>query len=374
MMKTLVTGGAGFIGSHLVDRLVKEGHEVSILDNLSGNDFDVPDYLNREAKFIEGDVRDNYLLGNIIHNYDAVFHYAASVGIAQSNYEIINFVENNSFGTAVLLENIINAKTKPKLIIAASNTTYGEGIYECEEGCGFYHPAIRSEDDIKKHGFEPLCPECGKPGFPTETPETTELNCNSIYAFTKRCQEDMALLTGRMYDFPVVALKYFNVFGTRQSLSNPYTGVSAIFMNRAKNGNPLMIYEDGMQTRDFVYIDDVVEANILALQNNNASGEVFNIGSGNGVRISSLASEICRLYKKDRIYKKDFGIEITNVFRKGDIRHCIADNSKAKKVLGWKPRIKFGDGLRMVYEWAKTQKSEDNFDRADKELRDKGLV
>jgi len=365
-MKVLVTGGAGFIGSHLTDRLLEIGHEVTLLDNLSVTDGKTPEYLNTRARLIIGDIMDTGILKRIIPEFDTIFHFAASVGIAQSNYEIPRFVGNNCLGTASLLQAIVDAKTQPRVIVAASNTTYGEGMYSCS--CGTFHPSTRTQEQVEKYGFQPFCPQCKTPATPIPTPETTELNCNSVYAQTKKFQEETAIFLGKLYNFPVVALKYFNVFGTRQSLSNPYTGVSAIFMNRVKNGNIPVIYEDGMQTRDFISVHDVVDANILAMSNPRADYHIFNIGSGKPVTIKSLAEKVCILYGKMP------KIEVNNQFRKGDIRHCIADTSKAKSCLGWKPRVSFDEGLKEIYAWAKTQESQDNFERADRELRDKGLI
>jgi len=220
-MKILVTGGAGFIGSHITDELIKRGHEVTILDSLISTEGKKPDYLNNQAEFIQGDVRDKELVKKILPNFEVIFHEAASVGIAQSNYEIENFVDNNCLGTAVLLQTIVESKKKPKLIISASNTTYGEGIYFCEECNEKFHPEIRTAEQVKEQGLEIICPKCKKTAKPMPTPEETKLNCNSIYALTKKFQEESALMIGKMYGFPVILLKYFNVFGPRQSLSNP---------------------------------------------------------------------------------------------------------------------------------------------------------
>jgi dTDP-L-rhamnose 4-epimerase len=366
-MKILITGGAGFIGSHLTDRLLKEGHDITILDNLSGNNGKKPDYLNPNAKFILGDIKDRDLVQKIISKSDIIFHEASSVGIAQSNYEVNNFVNNNCGGTANLLQAIIDSKTKPKLIISCSNTTYGEGLYHCDQH-GTFHPDIRTTSQVDEIGFEPICTNCKKIGLPIPVPEIIPLNCNSVYALSKKFQEESAMLLGKMYEFPVILLKYFNVFGPRQSLSNPYTGVSAIFMSRVKNGGIPLIYEDGKQTRDFISIHDVVEANVLAMNHEEAKYETFNIGSGKPTSIEDLARNICKLYGKEPQFK------ITRKFRKGDIRHCIAETLKIRQKLGWRPRISLEEGLEEIYEWAKNQKSEDNLDKADNQLKEKGLI
>lgn len=362
-MKILVTGGAGFIGSHITDALVKD-YEVTTLDNLCSNEGKIPSYINKQAKFLLGDVRDGGLLKKIVPEFDYIFHEAASVGIAQSNYEISPFADNNMLGTAKLLQAIVESKKHPKLIISASNTTYGEGLYSCK--CGTFHPEIRTQEQIDKYGFEPYCEKCNSLGKPIPTPENTELHCNSIYAYTKKSQEEFALFLGKLYDFPVTLLKCFNVFGPRQSLSNPYTGVSAIFMSRVKNGNIPTIYEDGKQTRDFISIHDVVEANLIALDKK-TDNQLFNVGSGNPIKISSLAEEICKLYNREP------KIEINGKYRKGDIRHCVADNSKIK-LLGWTPKVSFLQGLKEIYEWSLDQQSEDKFEQANRELQEKGLI
>ncbi len=367
-MKILVTGGAGFIGSHITDRLVSEGYGVTILDNLSGNQDKKPDYLNPKATFSLGDVRNSALVKKLVSESDVIFHNAASVGIAQSNYEITQFVNNNCIGNANILQAIIDSKRKIKLIISASNTTYGEGMYICSSH-GKFHPRIRTQTQIDNYGFEPVCPKCKNPGKPIPTTESTSLDCNSVYALTKKFQEENALLVGKMYDFPVIVLKYFNVFGPRQSLSNPYTGVSAIFMSRVKAGNTPVIYEDGDQTRDFISVHDVVDANVCALQGgNDLCYQTFNIGSGNPISIKNLSVEICKLYDGEVKY------EISGKFRAGDIRHCIADNSNAKQFLKWHPKVSFEKELREIYEWARTQEVRDEFDKAHRELREKGLV
>jgi dTDP-L-rhamnose 4-epimerase len=366
-MKILVTGGAGFIGSHITDSLIDRGYEVTVLDNLSGTEKKIPEYMNKRAKFIHGDIRALDSLETLVSSHEAIFHEAASVGIAQSNYQISDFVDNNCLGTAKLLQAIVDSKIKPKLILSCSNTTYGEGYYSCHEH-GIFHPEIRTSEQIEKFGFQPVCLQCKKAAKPVPTPELAELKCNSIYALTKKFQEESSIMLGRFYNFPVVLLKYFNVFGPRQSLSNPYTGVSAIFMNRIKSGNIPIIYEDGQQTRDFISVHDVVRANILALEKSEADYQIFNIGSGIPLTIKSLAEKIFRLHGKEPM------MEINYKFRKGDIRHCISDISKANSILGWSPKISFDRGLSEIYEWAKMQESRDDFNKANQELKEKGLI
>jgi len=282
-MKILVTGGAGFIGSHLVDALVERGHEVTIFDNLDPQVHPggrPPRYLNPGAEFIRGDVRDKKALKAAIGEAEIIFHKASAVGVGQSQYQIEQYVTANTGGTATLLDILVNNDHKVrKLIVAASMSSYGEGAYTCT-ACGPCRPSLRPEEQMAKGAWEPVCPHCGVPVSPVPTPEEAALHCNSIYALTKKDQEEMCLLIGKTYGIPVVSLRYFNVYGPRQSLSNPYTGVAAIFMSRIKNDRAPVIYEDGLQTRDFVSIEDVVRANLLAMECSEADGENYCIRDG----------------------------------------------------------------------------------------------
>ncbi len=367
--KVLVTGGAGFIGSHLVDALIEQGHEVTILDNLCEqvHNGKKPDYLNVHARFVEGNVADYETVKSAVLDADFVFHKAAAVGIGQSNYEIKRFVESNVLGTANLLHALANEKHNvKKFVVPGSNTSYGEGLYKCKN-CGIFHPGIRTEEDVKR-GFEMRCPKCNSNAKPVPTPETTELYCNSIYSMTKRDQEEMALFIGKAYGIPCTILRYFNVFGPRQSLSNPYTGVSAIFTSRIKNNNAPTVYEDGLQTRDFVSVHDVVQANLLAMKTSASDNEIFNIGTGKPTTVIELASTLIRLLKAN------LKPELTEKFRKGDIRHCIASNAKANKKLGWQPKVSLEAGLRELIEWSAGVEAKDDFEKATRELKEKKLI
>ncbi|RLF37405.1 MAG: nucleoside-diphosphate sugar epimerase [Thermoplasmata archaeon] len=373
--KILITGGAGFIGSHLSDLLIKKGHNVVLFDNLDPQVHPKgkkPDYLNPAADFVKGDVRDYDSLKRLIlqQNFDVIIHNAATVGIGQSNYEIKKFIETNALGTANILDILVNNRDKftlKKLIIPGSNTSYGEGLYKCNECDETFHPNIRDENYINTHKWKIVCPRCKEDSSPIPTPETTELKCNSIYALSKRDQESYAMFIGKMYNIPVVVIRYFNVYGPRQSLNNPYTGVTAIFMSRLKNNNIPVVYEDGEQTRDFISVYDVAEANLAAIINSAADFQVFNVGSGRSVTIRELAELLAKLYDSD------IKPNISYKFRKGDIRHCVADNSKIRQVLGWEPKIDLEDGLKKVIEWSKNVESEDRFDEAAEELKRKGL-
>ncbi|MBW2981192.1 SDR family NAD(P)-dependent oxidoreductase [Candidatus Woesearchaeota archaeon] len=368
--KVLVTGGAGFIGSFLVDKLVEQGHDVRILDNFEPqvHQKGAPGYLNKEAELIKGDMRDIEDLKKAISDVEVIFHQAAMVGVGQSMYQIQKYVDVNSFGTAKLLDLLANSENNvKKIIVASSMSTYGEGSYKCEK-CGEVNPPLRSEEQMKKGDWEVRCSKCNSILKPIPTKETKKQDLNSIYALTKKEQEDMCLIFGKSYGIPIISLRYFNVFGPRQSLSNPYTGVTAIFMSRIKNDNQPIIYEDGLQTRDFISIHDIVDANILSMEKNSANYEILNVGTGKQITIKNIAEVLTKLYGKD------IKPQITNKFRKGDIRHCFADISKIKSKLGFEPRISFEEGMKELIEWSKGVEAEDKFEEAASELKEKGLL
>lgn len=366
----LVTGGAGFIGSFLVDLLVEEGYKVRILDNLEEQVHfgKKPSYLNKNAQFIKGDVRDYQTLQKSIKGMDAIFHLAAAVGVAQSNYQIKKYIDSNVGGLANLLDILVNSKHQVKKIIGISSMTgYGEGNYKCAK-CGIVRPPLRDEKQLKKKDWHLYCPNCGKGVKPVATDEEA-LDCpNSIYGLSKTVQQDTLLLIGKIYHIPTVVLRGFNVYGSRQSLSNPYTGVTAIFISRLKNNQPCIVYEDGLQTRDFISVHDVVKAFLLALEKDEANYQMFNIGSGKGTTILEIGQTLSKLLGKSGL------IKINQEFRKNDIRHCFADISKAKKILGWKPKITLEQGLKELIEWSEKEKAEDKFSKAQKELQQKGLA
>jgi dTDP-L-rhamnose 4-epimerase len=368
--KILVTGGAGFIGSFLVDELVRRGHDVTVFDNFEPqvHGRKRPDYLNEAARYVKGDVCDVPAFKKVALRAEVIFHEAAMVGVGQSQYQIRRYTDVNVLGTANLLDILANNKHRcEKLVVAASMSSYGEGLYRCAEH-GAVRPPLRSDADVAGGRWELNCPRCGKPVAPAPTPETAEQVCNSIYAQNKKDQEDMVMIFGRAYGLPVVALRYFNVYGPRQSLSNPYTGVCAIFMSRIKNGNCPVIYEDGGQTRDFVSVHDIVQANVLAMEKPAANGQVFNVGAGNPVAVKEVARVLAKLY----------GVkiepEICGKFRKGDVRHCYPDIGKARRLLGYGPRVTFDAGMRELIEWSRRAEAKDRFEQAASELRKRGLA
>lgn len=367
--RILITGGAGFVGSHTADALLEAGHEVCLYDNLTsqvhagGNS-----YIPTGANLVLGDVRDLRKLSSAVRDADVIFHFAAAVGVGQSMYCISDYTSTNNLGIANLLQAVLDTRSNPeKIVVASSMSIYGEGKYLCAR-CGEVAPPPRPADQLKQKNWETLCPACGEVLTPVPTSEDKPLQCTSIYALSKKDQEEMALLFGRTYQVPVVALRYFNIYGTRQSLSNPYTGVAAIFASRIMNGKPPVIFEDGRQMRDFVSVHDVVRANLLAMENPGADGKAVNIGSGAAVTISQVAAEL------QAMLRNRVPVEITGKYRAGDVRHCYGDISAAAELLGYAPRWSMSDGMRELAEWLESQQARDSVDEAMNRLTVHGLV
>lgn len=371
-LNILITGGAGFIGSFLAEHLLLQGHSVVALDNLDPqvHPSGLPGYLDSGIVLRVGDIRNRETLQRAVHNADVVIHCAAAVGVAQSLYQVHHYVDVNVGGTALLLELLIE-RQRPlrKLLIFTSMTGYGEGLYRRRSDGALLRVGIRTEADIHEHGWEPVCPQTGEVLEPVPTPEDAALLARNVYALTKRYQEELALSLGQVYGFPVVCLRLFNVYGPRQSLSNPYTGVLAIFLSRLLAGQSPLVYEDGNQTRDFVSVYDVVNATMLALERPEADGQVINIGTGVPRRIGDCAHALAHLLGRD-----DIQSHISGQFRKGDIRHCTADTSKAQRLLAYEPQVRWEDGLAELIEWARSAPSIDRFDQAEHELRERGLI
>jgi dTDP-L-rhamnose 4-epimerase len=368
--KILVTGGAGFIGSFLVDRLIEKGHEVRIFDNLEPqvHHGKIPGYLNREAEFICGDVRDYDAFKKALDRIEVVFHEAAIVGVGQSQYAVKKYIDVNTGGTANLWDILVNHKNSvEKVMVAASMSSYGEGQYRCER-CGEVRPNLRPDSQLLEKEWEMVCPYCKTIAKPVGTGEGAVQYCNSIYALTKKDQEEMTITLGKVYKIPSVALRYFNVYGPRQSLSNPYTGVAAIFMSRVKNNHPPVIYEDGLQSRDFVSVHDIVEANIIAMEKEEANYQVFNVGTGSSVSIKEVAEVIIKLNGNG------ISPDITGQFRQGDIRHCFSSIEKINKELGYEPRVDFKGGMKELFKWSEGEDSVDYFEKANRELKEKGIL
>jgi dTDP-L-rhamnose 4-epimerase len=348
-MLVLITGGAGFIGSHLADLLLAEGYDVRALDNLEPqvHGGGAPPYLDARVELRQADVRDRDAVRAALDGVEAVFHFAANVGVGQSQYEIARYTSTNVEGTAALLD-VLATETHAvrKIVVASSMSIYGEGLYVDADG-GFVAPPVRSAARLAAGDFEVFDAQ-GRRLRPVPTPEWKAAHCESIYALNKRDQEEYTLLFGRVYGVPAVALRFFNTYGSRQSLNNPYTGAAAIFISRIRRGLAPLIYEDGRQQRDFIDVRDVARACLLALRSDEANGRVFNVGSGQPVSIAELASMLCEI--------AGFGgaPEITGRYRKGDIRHCFADIA-AMRAIGFAPRVALRDGLRELYAWSVEQ-------------------
>lgn len=370
-MNILVTGGAGFIGSHLVDALVEQGHRVRIFDSLveQVHGASQPPHLNKEAEFIHADVCDAQAIATALDDIDVVYHQAAEVGVGQSMYEIVRYVKANDLGTAVLLEEMIKRRSQfKKLIVASSMSIYGEGAYHCKMCGSDIYPLLRSDEQLAAHDWEFECEKSGGLLETIGTPEEKPLFPTSVYAVTKQDQEQYCLAVGRAYKIPTVAFRYFNVYGTRQALSNPYTGVCAIFSSRLLNDQAPTIFEDGEQSRDFVHVSDIVQANLLALETDKGDYQAMNIGTG----WATSVKEIAELLAKG--LGKNIEPEIVGKYREGDIRHCVADISKARKLLGFEPKVTLEAGLAELLKWLGEQDAEDRVESATAELAERSLV
>ena len=367
--RILITGGAGFIGSHVTDLLLSCGYSVRILDALASQvhrNGAPPDYLDREAQLIVGDVRDRSEVDRALSGVDAVIHLAASVGVGQSMYEIAAYTSTNDLGTAVLLE-AIAAQPVEKLVCASSMSIYGEGIAQRKDGA-IVAPQQRPIEQLRRGVWE-LLDSDGTPLTPLPTPESKVPQLNSIYALGKYNQERQCLIIGSAYGIPTLALRFFNVYGPRQSLSNPYTGVLSIFASRLLNNRPPLIFEDGKQCRDFVHVQDVARACKLALECRDGAADVYNIGSGECRSINSVASDLARVTNRP-----DIAPQITGKSRAGDIRHCFAEITAARSRLGYSPQIDFETGLTQLAHWLADQVATDSVEAATRELENRGLV
>jgi dTDP-L-rhamnose 4-epimerase len=363
MRSILITGGAGFIGSHLTDELLRHGYEVRVLDSLIGQvhgDSKHPSYLSPDAQLLIGDVRDRDAVREALDGVDAVVHLAARVGVGQSMYELSEYTSANSCGTAVLLEALLDHPVR-KLLVASSMSIYGEGATSPV-------PAVeRRREDLEARRFEPRGAS-GEELTALPTPETKQPANSSVYALTKYDQERLCLVFGDAYDVPAVALRFFNVYGPRQALSNPYTGVLAIFASRLLNDRPPLVYEDGGQRRDFVNVADVARACRLALERDGADGRALNIGSGESVTVTEIGQKLAS------VLDVPIEPEVTGKFRAGDIRHCFADITLASELLGYRPTVELEEGMGELAEWLETQTAEDRVDDATAELVSRGLA
>jgi dTDP-L-rhamnose 4-epimerase len=370
MHEVLITGGAGFIGSHVADELLANGYRVRVLDTLAaqvhGDGGRRPDYLDSAVEVVVGDVTNPDDVSGALRGVDAVYHFAAAVGVGQSMYEVAHYTRVNNLGTAVLLEALI-AHPVQRLVVASSMSLYGEGLYRTSRG-ELRVAGERSIEQLRAGDWE-LRDEDGSVLQPVATPESKPAALASIYALSKFDQERMCLMIGRAYGLPVVALRFFNAYGPRQALSNPYTGVLAIFAARLLNDQPPKIFEDGRQQRDFVSVYDLARACRLAMETPAAAGEVFNVGSGQPCTVSDVAARLARV-----LGKEEMAPEIIGKYRVGDIRHCFADIGKARRVLGFEPRVTLDDGMAELAAWLESQAAVDRVAQASAELAARGLT
>ena len=376
MKNVLITGGAGFIGSNLAIKLLAKGYQVTVLDNLSRQihginpEQDSPLYLSikNKVRFIRGSVTSREDLIRAIDGQDAVIHLAAETGTGQSMYEIEKYVNSNIGGTALLLDILTNTKHSVKrVLVAESRAIYGEGKYVCSS-CGEVYPLDRKDEDMCRGDFECHCPKCGKHVKLVATTEDSAIHPSSVYGIAKQVQGQLVHLVCPTIGVEAVSFRYQNVYGPGQSLSNPYTGILSIFSTRIKNGNGINIFEDGKETRDFVYIDDVVDATVKGLEVPGAAGHVFNVGTGVATDVLTVAKTLCEKYGVN------VPITISGNYRLGDIRHNYADISLARKILGFEPRWSFSDGIEQFANWVNTQSvQEDKYEASIAEMKAKGL-
>lgn len=373
METVLVTGGAGFIGTHLTEGLIKKGYKVIIYDILNpqihGEDPQIPDSISKDALFVRGDVRDRELLKKSIKESDFIIHLASETGVGQSMYQVEQYTDVIIQGTSVIWDILANESNKiKKVVLSSSRAVYGEGKYNCTN-CSTVYPEGRNKTDLEKGIWELFCPQCGDKLNQCATDETSQLKPSSIYAVAKKTQEEICEVMGKALNIPVSILRYQNVYGPRQSLSNPYTGILAIFTSRLKNGKPVEVYEDGLESRDFVHVSDVVKGTILALENKNESIiETYNIANGVKTTVLEIAKTLTNFINED------LQPIITGKFRVGDIRHCYADISKAHNMLGYQPEYNIERGISDFLNWADHEHAIDNSERAESELKGKGLL
>jgi len=368
----LVTGGAGFIGSHLVDRLVHDGRAVMVIDSLEPQVHRGSiGFRNPRARYLEGSIHDREALGRVLDGVGAVVHLAAQVGVGQSMYEMSRYVGDNTLGTVALLEEIARRKDQIEaLVVASSMSIYGEGQYWCDVCDTDDAQVVRPLESLRAREWEPVCRRCSGPVRPLPTQESKRLSCESVYAITKRDQEELSLVFGRAYGVRAVALRFFNVYGPRQSLSNPYTGVAAIFSSRVLNGQAPEVFEDGLQTRDFIHVSDIAEAIHLALSSDGVGDVALNVGTGVSTSVLDVAG----------VLADELGIDIEpriiNRFRQGDVRHCFADPTRARNLLGFNARVRFREGMRELAGWIRegSPAAVDLTERATDELAERGLV
>jgi dTDP-L-rhamnose 4-epimerase len=369
--RALVTGGAGFVGSHLVDALLGRGRDVRVLDNLDPLAHPggaPPPHLRDEAEWVRADLRDPEAVARALDGVEEVFHLGAVVGNGESMVNVRRAVEANSGGTATLLEEVIARRDSIRRVVTASSmVVYGEGAYACPEH-GELDRAERTPEQLEARDWEPRCPLCGRSVEPVPVREDRPLRPTSVYGITKRDQEELTLVLGDAYDVEAVALRYLGIYGSRQALGNPYTGVAAIFASRVLAGRRPLVFEDGLQTRDLVHVSDVVQATLRAMEAPEAVGWPVNVATGRRVTVAELARRVARaLGSGDEP-------EVTGQYRTGDIRHCVASTARARDLLGWEAERTLEEGIPELAEWVATQSVEERGDEALADLRARRLV
>jgi dTDP-L-rhamnose 4-epimerase len=344
---------------------------VRVLDSLieQAHPTGQPRFLSTEAELARFDLRDREAVDRVLRDVDVVYHQGGMVGNGQSMVEVRRYVDVNSVGTATLLEAMAARRDQfRKLVVASSMVVYGDGAYACH-GHGVLPFASRPDDRLRRRHWEPICPRCGAEVSPVATSEAQPLRPGSTYGITKRDQEELCLVLGRAYRMPTIALRYLCTYGSRQALGNPYTGVAAIWANRLLHGKPALVFEDGAQQRDLIHVSDVVRANLAAADAPpSADYLAFNIGAGRSVTILELAERL------GRALDRPIPPEITGAYREGDIRHCFADVSLARALLGWEPRVTLNEGIGELADWAQTEQAPDRTDLANAELRERGIL
>lgn len=368
----LITGGAGFIGSNLSLKLIEKGYNVTVLDNLSpqihSENSPLFHSIKDKVNFISGTVLCYDDWKKALKDIDVVVHLAAETGTGQSMYEIEKYTDVNIKGTSIFFDILANEQHSiKKILVASSRAIYGEGKYSCEQH-GIVYPTERKSIDMENGDFEAKCPICSQSLELMPTDEESKIHPSSIYGITKQVQEQMFMVMGKSLGIPAVAFRYQNVYGAGQSLSNPYTGILSIFSTRIKNGNDITIFEDGLESRDFVYVDDVVEATILGIEKDEANGQVFNVGLGIGIDVLTVANTLVKAYNSNS------KITLSGNYRIGDIRHNYADLTKIKERLGFEPKVNFVEGIQRFTTWVNQQEVvEDRYELSIEEMKEKGL-
>jgi dTDP-L-rhamnose 4-epimerase len=378
MPNILVTGGAGFIGTHLVRHLIQQGQNVTVLDNFSrqihaGKKELAPD-IRDHVHLVEGDVRDLCLLNKVLHNKDVVVHLAAETGTGQSMYEVGRYQDINVGGAAALMDCLVNQQRHKvqKVVLASSRAVYGEGQHRCTEH-GTVYPRARSLEQLQKGEFEPICPVCKVPTAPEPTREDSPLNPLSFYALTKQFQEQIVLMFAHTLKISASVLRYQNVYGPGQSLENPYTGILAVFANLASSECEINVFEDGYESRDFIFVKDVVEATWRCIATDREVIEILNVGTGYQTAVLQVAKQVAEYYGSP------IPIRISRAFRAGDIRHGFADMTKTRERLGFEPQVPFAKGISEFLDWARNQqllgpRSEAQYRLSLHEMRERGLL